>query len=519
MQAVAYDWPAYFWPHQTTGCQDVISSINNGNRRIILTSPTGGGKTDIMTALIEYFSSNVQKSVLYTNRRMLFAQTDKRLTKHGIDHGLRAAGYEPRLLDDVQLCMTPSEHQAVYKKQRRELHPANLVLVDEIHCQNGDMMRQIMQDHYEQGAAIVAMTATPLDLEGEWDDLIIAGNNSQLRACGALLPAYTYCPDQPDVKLIKKYKVQDGNGKDLTDKQNNEVIMRPGVFGRVLTHWKRLNPDRKPTLLFGPDVGGSLFFAEEFRKAGVRSAHIDAKQIWWNGGFLPSDDANREAVLKATETGEIEVLCNRFVLREGIDLPHIAVGILATVFGSLKTYLQSVGRILRAAPGLTEVTLIDHGANFIRHGSPNENREWKLGQTGYKTTGIRMENMREKPESEPIICPKCGAARLSGPDCVKCGYTYRKRSRAVVQVDGTLKMVEGPSFKKHYIKREPDTEKKWIQMYHRGRSEKWDATFRECYGYFMHENHYYPPKDMPFMPTNPEDWFEKVRDVPRERLT
>jgi hypothetical protein len=89
----------------------------------------------------------------------------------------------------------------------------------------------------------------------------------------------------------------------------------------------------------------------------------------------------------------------------------------------------------------------------------------------------------------------------------------------VVQIEGDLKLVEGPSYKKRFTKMKPDTEKKWIDMYYRAKSQKWDATFRQAAANFVQENHYWPPENLPFMPKDKADWFEKVRDVPKERLT
>ena len=160
----------------------------------------------------------------------------------------------------------------------------------------------------------------------------------------------------------------------------------------------------------------------------------------------------------------------------------------------------------------------DHGGNFVRHGSLNSDRVWEIGQSSYKTTGIRHEAMREKPELEPIVCPKCHAARLSGSKCYQCGFEYQKRSRLVVQIDGHLKEVEGASFMPRVTRMKPDTEKLWKKMYHRAKSEKWDATFNQARALFFHENHYWPPETLPCMPTEAADWFNKVRQVPTERL-
>lgn len=509
-----YQLPEDLWPHQRSGIEETMQAVDSGQRRLVLTGACGAGKTRMMTELIQLANSRQMPVALYTSRRMLFDQTAGVLERFGIEFGLRAAKREPALDKPVQLAMTQSEYSAVYKRHLRSLHPASLVLIDEIHMQGGGMMEEIIKSHYASGAAVVAFTATPLDLMGEWDRLIVAGRNSELRKCGAHVPAITFCPDVPDLKHIKKYKI----GEDLTDKENHAAIMRPGVFGRIHQHWKRLNPEGKATILFAPDVAGSLFFAKQFYQHGIRAAHIDASEIWLDEITYDSTDEKRAEVLAMSQSGEVQVLCNRFVLREGIDLPHIAHCIMACVFGSLTSYLQSGGRVIRSHPSLTEVTVQDHGGNYIRHGSLNADRDWELGQSGYKTTGLRQDAMREKPEMEPIICPKCNAARLSGAACMKCGHRYEKRSRMVVEVNGSLKQVEGPSFKPHRIKQEPDTAKKWEQMYYRGKSKKWDATFKQVEALFQYEHHYYPPRNLPLMPKDPIDWFEKVSRVPKERL-
>lgn len=513
----SYELPTDLWPHQATGIQATIDAATAGDRRLVLTAPCGAGKTRMMTELIEWGRASGRPAALYTSRRMLFRQTLGVLRASGIEPGLRASGEKPALLWDTQLCMTPTEFSAVYKKKSRTIHNAKIVLVDELHMQKGAMMGQLIEDHYKAGATIVAFTATPLDLEGEWDKLIVAGKNSDLRRCGAHVPAIHYCPDEPDLKFIKKYNV----GEDLTDKENAKAIMRPGIFGRVWDNWIRLNPEQKATILFAPDVDGSLYFAKEFHNRGVRAAHIDSKNIWVDGEQIESSDDNRAMLMEQSRDGSLAVLCNRFVLREGIDLPHVACCIMATVFGSLQSYLQSGGRVIRSHPTLEDVTVIDHGGNYVRHGSLNSDRQWELGQSSYVTTGLRTEAMRDKPDLEPIRCPKCGAMRLSGPKCINsdCGYEYQKRSRIVVQVDGELKEMVGPAHRKRRTERNHDTEELWRKMYHRAKSKKWNATFNQARGLFYYENHYYPPADLPMMPTDPHDWYQKVADVPKERLT
>ena len=51
---------------------------------------------------------------------------------------------------------------------------ADLVLVDEAHQQKEKSAATLLNAHYEAGAAIVGLTATPLGLKGLYDTLIVA---------------------------------------------------------------------------------------------------------------------------------------------------------------------------------------------------------------------------------------------------------------------------------------------------------------------------------------------------------
>lgn len=88
----------------------------------------------------------------------------------------------------------------------------------------------------------------------------------------------------------------------------------------------------------------------------------------------------------------------------------------------------------------------------------------------------------------------------------------------MVQIDGTLRQVDGAIHKPRRVKRQYNTEELWRKMYHRAKSKKWNATFRQAAGLFEHENHYYPPRDLPLMPKDPADMWCKVADVPPHAL-
>lgn len=501
------------WPNQVRAFDGVMAAMERGVKRLCVTSPTGSGKTYMLTDLIEWAIENRRPVALYTQRRMLYQQTCECLDRIGIRFGKRASGHDENLIQDVQLCMTQTELSQVYKTQQRGLHKAALVLIDEAHQHCGPTFRRIMDDHVSAGAMVIGYTATPLDLEG-YDKLLVAGTMSECLSIGALVRPETYAPDEPDLHHIKNYVV----GRELTEKENVKSIMRPGVFARVLKAWQKHNPNQLPTLLFGPDVAGSLFFAQEFAKAGIRSAHIDGEQIWLDGEFYSTDDDTRKRIADLSKYGQVKVVCNRFVLREGIDWPWIEVGCFATVFGALTSFLQSGGRLLRAYPNKTKCIILDHGGNWHRHGSLAVDRHWELGMTNQREGAARSERLREKKEPEPITCPACGKVRASGPTCKECGYTAHKKARFVIQIDGTLKKVDGDIYRPRKEKLKPNTEQLWERMYYRARSQKWNATFRQAKAMFFRENFYWPPQNLKLMPRDPNDWFRRVADVPKEAL-
>jgi superfamily II DNA or RNA helicase len=376
------------WPSQLYALEEVPARLRAGYRRVLVTSPTGGGKTVIICDLILWALKNGYKVIVYSNRKLLVRQLARVLRAHGITFGVRAAGHKDQRELPVQVSSLPTENSRVLRSGKWQVHGHGervLAIVDEAHLNAGPKALAILTRHLEHGGAYVGFTATPIDLAHAYDTLIVAGTPSELRKCGALVHALHYGPDEPDMKAFK----QDAKTGEFTEEDVGTAIMTKTIFGRVLDHYRLLNPEQRPTILFAPGVRESIWFAEELTAAGGRAAHIDSNGVWLDGEY--SRDTDRDYVLTALRRGEIQVLCNRFVAREGLDLPEVSHIILATVMGSLRTYLQSVGRGLRAAQGKKWLTIQDHGGHWHRHGSVNVDRAWELNLT---ETGIREARVK-----------------------------------------------------------------------------------------------------------------------------
>lgn len=507
------------WPHQIRGIAETQSALSRVDR-VVLTSPTGGGKSRMIAPLIEWGREAFGPAVLLTPRKMLTEQLHATLTDHGIRHGVRAAGYSAFADDgaDVQLCSIQTEIARKDKiKHMLPWKPA-FVLADEAHLFTSSAYAGLLA---AWGGKQVLVTATPLGMGGIADDIVVAGENRELRECGALLPAKVFAPDEPEATAhVRKVKVSDAEALFA------EPQWRQQVFGRVLDHWRKLNPDGRPTILFAPGIAESVWFVDEFEKNGIRAAHIDGEDTYLDGNTVESSKERRDEILDLVRRGEVQVLCNRFVFREGVDLPELYHLIFACPIGSLSSYLQAVGRVLRfhaSLPG--HVIVQDHGGNWWRHGSPNESRGdfwcefWQVEES--EASAVRHDRIREnKSESaEPIHCPECHATRRSGAYCGECGARANLRVRNVLQADGTLRPVKGRAIKPRKAEMRHDTVEAWERCYWRASKSKKAMTFGQARGLFFHEHRYWPPEGLPLMPKRERDWYRPVKNVPRRDLT
>lgn len=518
------------WDHQVRGLQEFIQAVRDEKKRIVLTSPTGMGKTVIARDIADWIvNEQGGKVVLYTNRRMLLDQLSGVI---GLEHGIRCAGYETDFDSPLQIASIQTENSRSVAKDLWELHRADVAIVDEAHMMKGETATRIINRHVNNGGIVLGMTATPLDLEDIYEHLIVAGTNSEGRACGALVPAVHYGVDEPDLGKIKGIQL----GKDLSENQNRKAMGqvvdgKPNIrlqklVGRVFEWYRRLNPQGNPTILFAPGVKESIWFAEQFTEAGVSAAHIDGREVWYQGEYRETNKDSRDFIMEGSRNGSIQVLCNRFVLREGIDAPWLQHGIFATVFGSLQSYLQSGGRLLRNYRGISNVTVQDHGGNWWRHGSLNIDRQWPLGLSATAASGMWKESFCEPTEPKPFLCPGCqnvlvwrDCGNKIAANCPTCGHKldFTKRSRPVLQDDGSLVLHGGDGYKAKPTRKNENTESLWEKMFWRARNSK-SMTFTQAIGFFEVEYGYRPPKTMKFMPTRLVDFWRKVSEVPVHTL-
>lgn len=440
------------WRHQSQGIEDLRTSYAKGHRRMCFVAPPGAGKSLIMREIILPLLGNGKRVNVYVNRRMLTSQTMTYYAGTGVEFGVIAADH-PELRNPnamLQICSIQTVASRM-DKWDFEFPWCDFFLIDERHQMANAQSEKVFQKHIQDGAVEIGFTATPTTMtESNCDDLVTPVDYGELVEIGSHLPVHHYSPDVPDMNF----------GAEVSEGQSMIANPPAKIVGNVFETWKRLNPFQKPAILFAPSVAASAWYCEEFIRRGVGAAHIDASKIIvsevHDGELVPvtlaSNQENRQRVMDGSQDGSYKVVCNRFVLREAIDMKWLYHGICCTTFSSLSSFLQASGRVLRYTDQHDSVIWQDHGANILRWGFINQDRDWEIG----KGNSAHFQERKEKASqaeigedgAEPITCPKCDYQRSSGVDCPECGHCHKMTTRKVRAEDGTLKLVRGRFFKK-----------------------------------------------------------------------
>lgn len=470
--------------------------------------PTGSGKSLMMAELL----TDPLPQMVITHRRILLDQLSRVLSEYGVEHGIRAAGFRPNPSARVQIAMVQTESNR-QDSEGWEHFDCERLHIDEIHAIKSKMAQKIIDKQRSNSRpSVIGWTATPKEIGHICEHLVVATTVPELTP-EYLSPHVVYTPDGPDCDRLETVKRTISG--DFMGAQTEKVWRPRVIFGRVVEHLQRLNPDLRPTALFAGGVPDSIWFAEKLSAKGIPSAHIDAKHIRWRGEVNESTPENREWLFSLLCSGECKVVCNRFVLREGWDCPPVGHIILATAFGSRTSFVQACGRGLRPAPGKNRCVFQDHGGNFWRFPPLDDDRPWSMDLPEREQHKKRIHDLRSGAELQPIVCPKCSALRSSGGECPQCGHKSKRGSRMVVEVDGQLRRVSSAMFKRR-VRRAKTIEDKWVSTFWGFRKYRPNYKLEAAYCALRFKTGRKDiPRDLKFMPLSGKGslWGEKIGTI------
>lgn len=408
------------------------------HRRVLLQTPTGGGKTVIASKMLAGAMRKGRRAFFIAHRSELISQTAQAMERFDIDFGFCAAGF-PR---DYARPVTIGSVGTLASRLEKVGAP-DLVIFDEAHHVAAASWRKIA-DAFPR-AYQVGLSATPERLDGKPLDhfqalvpgpptrwLIEQGYLSDFRLFSHPAPAGV-----DGVRL---------RGGDYDPVQLAEAMGDPAIVGDAVAHYLDLCP-HLPAAVFCVSVERSLQTRDAFRAAGVTAEHLD--------GATPR--GVRRDTLDAFRAGRVRVLTSVDLFGEGLDMPELGAVILLRPTKSLGLALQQVGRALRPsyANGFDVDTLdgrmaamaagqkplafiLDHAGNFGSsgpHGLPDDPRNWSLEG--------RKKLARAGGGAPARICAHCFGANPPGTStCQFCGNQMKLSPREVREIEGRLEEVE-----------------------------------------------------------------------------
>lgn len=391
--------------YQTSSVAGVWSAWCSGARRVLLTLPTGTGKTEVAASIVADFGGRV---LWVAHRRELVDQARKRLVAAGVDPseiGVILAGHPPDASRRVQV-------GSVETLRRRDLPPADLVVVDEAHHAAAKTWKALL-DLYPT-ARVLGLSATPWrsgrkQLAEHFDVLVCGAKPSELIRDGWMAEPRVFAPEDaftPDLSEVRK-SGDDYNLADLAKATNRREIV-----GDIVAHRQRIAVGLA-AVAYAVNVEHAESIAEAFVAAGERWAVLTGK--------TPLDE--RAAMLAALEAGALDGIANCMVLTEGWDCPAAKCIIVARPTASEGLYLQMVGRGLRPWHAVTPI-ILDHAGNARWFDLPQTDREMSLKRTPMRR-GKGHGGVLERSASGELVRREGDLVEVTGPRepdrCDECG--------------------------------------------------------------------------------------------------
>jgi len=393
------------------------AALREGYRAPLIQSPTGSGKTWIAIKVIKRSLARGKRILFQAHTRALVAQTLAKFEDAGLDAGVIMAGF-PRTPGPLQI-------GSVQTIARRidQIEPFDLIVSDEAHRASAASFRAALTAW--QRAYHLGLTATPQRTDGRglddiFDVLICGPQVRELIALGFLSRFLVYAPALPDLTGVKTV-AGDYNEVDLS-----AAMDKPTITGDAIAHFQRLAGGRF-ALTYCVNIQHAEHTAAAFNAAGIPTSVLHSK--------LSEDD--QTAAINGLRTGAIRNLVSVGMINEGFDVPAVTCAVLLRPTKSLVLACQQWGRVNRGssdAPAL----ILDHAGNAIRHGHPEQEREWTL-------QGRQRGRRQEQNTISVIRCHTCFCVYQAAPACPNCGATNVVVRAPMKQVAGELVEFTGPA--------------------------------------------------------------------------
>jgi DNA repair protein RadD len=422
------------WPHQTEALQALRQSIGQGVRRIILSAPTGSGKTVLSAAIVEGALAKGNRVCFVISNLSLVDQTVESFYSEGI-RGMSVIQGDHEMLDWSK----PVQIASIQTLRSRKAFPeAQVVIIDEVHVLHKCHIEWLQHPDWQK-VPFIGLSATPYTkgLGKYFESLIVVATIQELIDKGVLCPFKVYATGHPNLDGVRVV------AGDYVEKELSDAMQQGTLVADIIKTYKERWGKGK-TLFYGVDRAHAQAVQKRFQEAGVKCGYQDA--------LTPADE--RRELRRQFQNGEIEVLSNVSTLTTGTDVDCRCL-ILGRPTRSESLFQQIVGRGLRIAEGKDHLILLDHSDTTSRLGFVTDIFHDRLDDGKPKEKAPPKERL-------PKSCPQCDFMKKSAV-CPNCGFKPEVGASGMIERDGELiELTSGllPSKQKKGAKREWTMEEK-----------------------------------------------------------
>lgn len=369
----------------------IHQSMANDNKRIMVQSPAGSGKTVTMSELVRRANEKNNRVLTVVHRNELVSQISQTFSANNVDWNLSQVGMVQTISNRV--------------KKGTVIEPT-IIVIDEAHHALSKTYRNIINAF--PNAYVIGFTATPCRLNGQgftdlFDDIVLGKSVKWLIDNKRLAP-YKYL----SIDLINHEKLKHQRGE-YSQKSISEAFNKK-IYGDVLKNYEQHAKGLK-TIIYAYNVESSKRVAEQFKQKGYKAYHLDGK----------AKTQERLEVVEKFRNGEIDILTNAELFGEGFDIPDCHCVILLRPTESLSLFIQQTMRAMRYQPNKKAI-IIDLVNNWSIHELPDSDRDWLKYFEG--------KPPREKSEIHVKECPECLNVIFSNQkQCPTCGYDFTAETK------------------------------------------------------------------------------------------
>lgn len=329
-------------PYQIDCIDAIKQCANQGKRRLLISLPTGSGKTVVFGFLIRDLNC---KTIVLAHTNELLEQSKSKIEMiTGLPVGLVCQDHKEF---DKQIVVSSIQSAVISSNLKLLMDQGfELCVSDECHRAASDGTRKVLNAlgfGHNTKKLLCGFTATPFRNDSKkglaevFDAVAYELDINELIKQGYLCPPLGFMvANDLDFSHIETV---DG---DFKQAQLADIMDSDDMIEAIVDSWQKKAEGRK-TICFGVSIKNSQHIADCFKAHGIKAELVCGEM----------EMAQRKAFLEQYRTGDLMVLCNAQLLTEGVDLPETSCIIMSPTKSRLK-FQQCCGRGLRPAPWINK---------------------------------------------------------------------------------------------------------------------------------------------------------------------